>query len=53
MPKFLTYQRPAPVNKQHWNGGSKQQPLPRKTPAEPRLATPPALAGLDQLPKKD
>ena len=34
MPKFLSYQRPVPVNKGNWNGALKQKPpLPRKTPA--------------------
>lgn len=40
MPKFMTYQRPVPVNKANWNGrsgGNPYQPV-RKL----KLATPPA-----------
>jgi hypothetical protein len=51
MPKFITYQRPAPVNKQNWNGAPKQQsPLPRKAPIEAKPAV--ALPGLDTLLKR-
>lgn len=53
MPKFMTYQRPAPVNKQHWNGNPKQQqPLPRKSAVDPKIV-PPVLPGLEALLKKD
>lgn len=51
MPKFITYQRPAPVNKQNWNGASKQQPLPRKAPMESKST--PTLPSLDILLKKE
>ena len=50
MPKFITYQRPAPVNKQNWNGGPKQPPLPRRAPATDKPA--PALPSLETLLKK-
>lgn len=51
MPKFMTYQRPAPVNKAAWGGGrpggNPQQPL-RRQPATPTPSQPasPAVAGL-------
>lgn len=52
MPKFMTYQRPAPVNKQSWNGrptANPHQPVRRSTgPAAPephRLVLPPLLNG--------
>lgn len=51
MPKFITYQRPAPINKQNWNGTSKQQPIPRRTPGEVKPA--PTVPSLDALLKKD
>lgn len=51
MPKFITYQRPAPVNKQNWNSTPKrQQPLPRKAPVETVPIV--ALPSLDALLKK-
>ncbi len=51
MPKFISYQRPAPVNKQNWNGTSKQQPAPRKAPVD--LKSSPVPPSLEQLLKKE
>jgi hypothetical protein len=50
MPKFLTYQRPAPVDKGNWNAtpGRKAQ-LPVRAPARDKPAPLPALPPLDQL----
>ena len=50
MPKFMTYQRPAPVNKSAGGGGktggNPHQPV-RRLPAAPGLTQPaPALPGL-------
>ena len=49
MPKFMTYQRPIPVNKQRWGGkpGHAYGPAPKpaklarteQPPAQPRLPT--------------
>ena len=50
MPKFITYQRPAPVNKQQWNGAPKSKQLPRKGPAQ---KPGPVLPGLEALLKKE
>jgi hypothetical protein len=48
MPKFMTYQRPAPVNKANW-GGVKGAPKPGKKAskalADKALALPPLLRG--------
>jgi hypothetical protein len=50
MPKFLTYQRPAPVAKQNWNHApDRKAQLPVKPSAKDKLASPPALPPLDQL----
>lgn len=41
MPKFMTYQRPAPVNKQSWGGRSGGPTGPKTQKAElPRLNLP-------------
>jgi hypothetical protein len=46
MPKFITYQRPAPVNKAGWGGGKPDrhpyQPLrrPPLPPVQPGLPSP-------------
>jgi hypothetical protein len=54
MPKFMTYQRPAPVTKQNWNHApARKAELPRKAPEQQQklpatMATPP----LDQLLRK-
>ncbi len=54
MPKFLTYQRPAPIARQSWNNapgrkakGPRKAPEPQK-PQTPGLALPP----LEQLTRK-
>jgi hypothetical protein len=48
MPKFITYQRPAPVNKAKWSNG-KGAPKPGrkapKAPADMAPALPPMLRG--------
>jgi hypothetical protein len=51
MPKFLTYQRPAPIKKGNWNTApDRKAPLPLKAPDATRPATQPALPPpLDQL----
>ena len=51
MPKFITYQRPTPVSRQNWNGGTKQQPLPRRKPSGAKPT--PALPSPDVLLKKE
>lgn len=51
MPKFITYQRPTPINRQNWNGGPKQPTLPRRRPSEAKPA--PALPSPDVLLKKE
>jgi len=48
MPKFMTYQRPAPVNKQSWGGragATPYQPVrkPALTPDPHKLMLPPLL----------
>ena len=54
MPKFLTYQRPAPVSKTNWNGAPKQQPaLPRKESVQAKPPPQPTLPPLDELLRKD
>ncbi len=39
MPKFITYQRPAPVNKAAWNGGKPGNPY--APVRRPQLPPPP------------
>ena len=55
MPKFLTYQRPAPVAKQNWNHApDRKANAPRRTPAPEKAAMPTiALPALEQLIRKD
>ena len=49
MPKFMTYQRPTPVNKANWGnkpGGSPYQPIRKAKPEEPaKPSLPPLLNG--------
>jgi hypothetical protein len=53
MPKFLTYQRPAPVKKDHWNGASqKPAPLPRKVPVQAKPTGQIELPSLDKIIRK-
>lgn len=49
MPKFMTYQRPAPVNRQSWSGKAGQGSAPaRKTPqAEVPKAPPSSMHQLE------
>lgn len=51
MPKFMTYQRPAPVAKQNWNHApDRKATLPRKAPEEQKSATPAIVVpALEQL----
>lgn len=54
MPKFMTYQRPAPVSKQNWNHApDRKADVPRKAP-EPAKAEPVTLPlpALEQLLRK-
>ena len=52
MPKFLTYQRPAPVTKQSWNHApDRKAELPRKAPEKDKPVTAP-LPPPDQLLRK-
>jgi hypothetical protein len=44
MPKFMTYQRPLPVNKARWNGKS-------GNPHQPARALPPAAKPAPEQPK--
>jgi hypothetical protein len=40
MPKFITYQRPAPISKRNWNHApNPKKDVPRKAPEQPRAAT--------------
>lgn len=52
MPKFMTYQRPAPVSKQNWNHAPDRKTAPGRKMPEPKPASTPALPPLDQLLKK-
>ena len=54
MPKFLTYQRPAPVSKQNWNHAPARKPdVPRKVPEQPKAEMPTlSLPELEQLLRK-
>lgn len=39
MPKFMTYQRPAPVSKQNWNHApDRKTDVPRKAPEQQKPA---------------
>ena len=50
MPKFLTYQRPAPVKKDHWNGApSKKAARPVRPPVQPKPGAQIELPSLDQI----
>ena len=52
MPKFMTYQRPAPVSKQSWNHApDRKAELPRKAP-EQQKPVPAPLPPLEQLLRK-
>jgi hypothetical protein len=54
MPKFMTYQRPAPVSRQNWNHapGHKTE-TPRKPLEQPKAATHTlSLPKLEQPPRK-
>lgn len=55
MPKFMTYQRPAPVSKQNWNHApDRKAGAPRKSPEQQKGAAPAvALPALEQLIRKD
>ena len=53
MPKFLTYQRPAPVAKQNWNHApDRRAKVPTKAPKE---SAPPTIVApaLEQLIRKE
>ena len=53
MPKFMTYQRPAPVLKQNWNHApDRKAEIPRKAPEQHKQSAPAALPPLDQLLRK-
>jgi len=52
MPKFMTYQRPAPVSKQSWNHApDRKSDVPRKPPEQQKPVTTP-LPPLEQLLRK-
>jgi hypothetical protein len=54
MPKFMTYQRPAPVSKQNWNHApDRKANAPRKAPAQKDGAHAIVLPALEQLIRKD
>lgn len=40
MPKFMTYQRPAPVNKANWTGKPGGNPYPAPPAVRPALPKP-------------
>lgn len=54
MPKFITYQRPAPVTRQNWNHApDRKADVPRKAPEQQKTETPTlSLAALEQLLRK-
>ena len=53
MPKFMTYQRPAPVSKQSWNHApGRKADLPRKAPEQQQKPVPTPLPPLEQLLRK-
>ena len=52
MPKFMTYQRPAPVNRGNWNATPGRKPvLPIKAPQQAKKVEAPTLSlpELEQL----
>jgi hypothetical protein len=51
MPKFMTYQRPAPVSKQNWNHApDRKAGVPRKAPEKEKSSGPTlSLPALEQL----
>jgi hypothetical protein len=55
MPKFMTYQRPAPVSKQNWNHApDRKAGIPRKSPEQQKASTQAiALPALEQLIRED
>jgi hypothetical protein len=55
MPKFLTYQRPAPVSRQNWNHApDRKASAPRKAPEQQKSPAPAiAVPALEQLIRKD
>ena len=54
MPKFMTYQRPAPVSKQNWNHApDRKAAIPKKAPESHDKPTALALPPLDQLLRKE
>ena len=54
MPKFMTYQRPAPVSKQSWNHApDRKADVPRKPPEQHKLKGAVTLPPLDQLLRKN
>ncbi len=54
MPKFLTYQRPAPVSRTNWNGTPAKRKAPlRKTPDAPVPQAKIALPALDSIIRKE
>ena len=54
MPKFITYQRPAPVSKQNWNHApGRKAEIPLKAPRQPKAETHTlTLPELEQLLRK-
>jgi hypothetical protein len=53
MPKFMTYQRPAPVSKQSWNHApDRKAEIPKKAPEQQKPQGAGALPALDQLLRK-
>jgi len=54
MPKFMTYQRPAPVSKQNWNHapGRKATEIPRKAPGQQKPAATAAMPPLEHILRK-
>jgi hypothetical protein len=54
MPKFMTYQRPAPVSKQNWNHApDRKASVPLKVPQQEKGTTSAPLPPLDQLLRKN
>jgi hypothetical protein len=50
MPKFMTYQRPAPVSRQNWNlAPDRKAEKPRKAPEKKSEGPTLSLAALEQL----
>ena len=53
MPKFMTYQRPAPVTKQNWNHApDRKADIPKKAPDPHKQVAAVILPPLDQLLRK-